>query len=232
MSEPKYGLLSGDALQLIADRAVDSFEVEAQAFLSSRDKPSIRSGSLVNKLQKFFKDDDLAKALASQLVALAVMSRIERRSVEVVCADIISSLKYNSVDEKAQAWFEQKASVFTSLTSSDDVKLVAKTLHLGTDFPKLFTNAFILTDIRPIFDKTREAIAGGIVTQSIKIHYLSSEEGSDSHEITLSLDDDDIEKLLKELQKAKKKSKVAAKFVKSSLGENGFVLGEDSYGFS
>lgn len=235
MASSPERLMNADALESLTERDSERFISEANKFLALKHPTTIRSHVLLEQMSNSFGDREYSRALCTQLVAIATIRRIESGTVEETFDKIAASMKTNGISEDARNWFARVRGEFNSLLKSQNVRLVAKALHLSTDYQDLYTNANIVTDIRPVFDSldqdVRENVVGGMITQSLRIYFISGERNIKEQEISLSLDIDDIEKLIKELNKAKSKSDAAKRFLGEKLSENAFVVGEDTYGF-
>lgn len=232
MAASPTNLLNSDALEKIASSDPKYFEKCAKRVVSDDKSPTVRSSTLVDRFEAIFQDREYAAALCSQLIAIATIRRIENESIEAIFDTILRSMRINGVSDAARSWFESSRDAVLSMLSMKSVRLVAKTLHLSVDYSDLFVSGNIVTDIRPVFDIGRASVVGGIVCQNLRIHYVSGDGTTGEHEISLALDVDDIDKMIAELEKAKRKSMAAAEFLKNSLADNVFILGEDRYGFN
>ncbi|MGR3452533.1 hypothetical protein [Pseudooceanicola sp.] len=224
-------LLKSEALAAISAMDSDQFVRASRAVISDDDPPTVRSLHLLKIFASAFGNEDYASALCSQLVAIATIRRIDAAPIEDTFDLIVSSMPQNAIGEAGQDWFRQHRDTFLKLLRMKSVRLVAKSLHLSTDFADLFVRSNIVTDIRPIFDGDRNGITGALITQTLRLHYISGDGASGEQEISLGLDSDDIEKLIGELKKAQKKAEASKKFLQNTLDDNVFAVGEDRYGF-
>ncbi len=210
----------------------DKFDKLARSLIKSNRVPTIRSNVLMELIVSHFVEREYAAALCSQLIAIATVRRIQAQEIEDVYDSVVKSMTVNDLSDENEIWYRDRRPVFLDLLRLDSVRLVAKTLHLSTDYTDILIRSNLVTDIRPVFSSTRDTIFGAVVTQSLRLHYLSSDGSRSEKELSLALDADDIEKLISELEKAKLKSKTTAQFLDSKLNGNVLVLGDDKYGFS
>lgn len=232
MAASLKNLLSAEALEKIASVETEVFGEGAKRFVADDQFPTVRSSNLVDRFQAVFGDREYAAALCSQLVAIATIRRIENEAIETVFDSILGSMQLNGVSEATQEWYHGSRDSILTLLATKSVRLVAKTLNLSVDYSDLFVSGNVVTDIRPVFDIGRASVVGGIVSQNLRIHFVSGDGTTGEQELSFALDIDDVDKLIAELEKAKRKSTAAMEFLKKSLADNVFILGEDRYGFN
>lgn len=73
----------------------------------------------------------------------------------------------------------------------------------------------ILTDVRPVFDIDSDDIGGGLVIHTLKLEYIS-ENDEEPQQFFVSLDSDDIEDLIRHLERAKQKATKLKKLLTAS----------------
>ena len=187
---------------------------------------SIRASSLFERVVEITGDKAFTNALCSQVLSLASFRRVAKRNVEEVVDALISGINNSSMERPVKEWFGSARDQLVKLLNSNAVRLPAKALHLSTDYTNIYSSAHLVTDIRPVFDGDRDAVLGAIVSQTMKIDFVSPK---GEEQISLALDKDDMEKLISELNRALGKANVA----KGSLASNVdvFVVGEETYGF-
>jgi len=162
-------------------------------------------------------------ALASQLVAVEGYMRAEKLTpVEAVDA-ITTGLVEAGWSEDELAKWKPVSDSFKAMLSLPNVHHASKALSLTFECDHLFDFASIVTDIRPIFNREKENIAGAIIYPKLFLRY-DSEETKNS--ISLVLDKEDIENLLQSCQDALKEIDAAKSFVEAGKAK-AFYLGED-----
>lgn len=82
----------------------------------------------------------------------------------------------------------------------DALFLAAKTLDVMTEHANVFVGARVLTDVRPIFrDDVSETPAAAVLMQTLKLNYISNGE---LRTFYAAMDEEDVQKLVKILQRA------------------------------
>ena len=90
------------------------------------------------------------------------------------------------------------------LLSSGNTLITAKVIDLMTENQKTFVNARIYQDIRPAFDDN-ENLLGSVVIHNLKILF---KEDDNIKELYISLDDNDLEKVILIFKKAQERLKL------------------------
>ena len=90
------------------------------------------------------------------------------------------------------------------LLSSGNTLITAKVIDLMTENQKTFVNARIYQDIRPAFDDS-ENLLGSVVIHNLKILF---KEDDNIKELYISLDDNDLEKVILVFKKAQERLKL------------------------
>jgi hypothetical protein len=90
------------------------------------------------------------------------------------------------------------------LLSIDPVLIISKSDILKREFERTFCDARIISDVRPVFSKPEERPITALVTHSLKIEFHGPEGRHD--EFYIVLDDDDLAKLKKLIERATVKS--------------------------
>ena len=225
-------ITSEDSWSITRLSTEDFRSVSAQ--LLSVSVPSVRVSKLLELVSDVSKDVEFSKAFCSQLIALATFRRVSKKGVDEVVDLLISSIERSELSELSddvQAWFKTVKDVLVELLSNDVIRLPAKALHLSTDFDSLYSAAYVITAVRPVFDGDRETVLGAIVSQTLKIKFVDARANNGEGQISLALDIDDIEKLIAELEKAKRKATSAKASFSKNADVDVFVVGEETYGF-
>ena len=107
------------------------------------------------------------------------------------------------------------------LLSIDTLKLISKAARLQRDGERLYCEAKILSDIRPVFGSEATARpAGAVITHTLRVGY---HEGKDHREFHIVLDSTDLEALNKVVQRAQDKDRTLRDLLKGvalpNLGE-------------
>jgi len=135
---------------------------------------------------------------------------------EMTTADFVADIRETvysakSPPELAAELFELRLS---SLTNLPAVSLSGQAWELLSENAHNFLQSRIITDIRPIFDRTDNvALEGALVLHSLKITYGDVE---GHHDFFVSLDNDDLQKLILTLQRAQAKAARAQALLEAS----------------
>jgi hypothetical protein len=115
-----------------------------------------------------------------------------------------------SADQKAQL----KTRLTVLLAVEGGFKMSARATDVLTEHQNYYLGARILTDMRPIFAENTENLPAGIVlTHSLKLSYHS---GARREEIFITLDNSDLERLKKIINRAEDKSKTLKQFIEDT----------------
>ena len=103
--------------------------------------------------------------------------------------------------------------------------LATKALDLSFDVERFCVGTRIITDVRPVFDPSRNQIVGSAIRQTLRLEYMSLDGTVTS--MSIGLDADDIDRLKKACDEAiHKVGVVRDALTKSGLTEI-IVPGED-----
>lgn len=218
------------ALQAIAEKPPEEFAELVNA-LCDQDSPSIKATDLQELVSRLSGDDEFSFALCNQVISLATFRRVRKMDPEELVDGLFEGMRDAEFPESAIDWYEKVRADFLRLLNCDSVRLPAKALHLSTDHEKLLESANVVTDVRPVFDGERSSIVGAVVIQTLRAHYFAAPGDRGRQEISLALDSDDIEKLIQELEQARRKAQVAKEALSEKLERGIFVFGEETYGF-
>lgn len=104
-------------------------------------------------------------------------------------------------------------SLLERLMSMDTLNTIAKAARLQRDGERLYCNAKILSDMRPVFGKDPTVRpVGAVLTHTLKVGY---HEGRDHREFLLILDSSDLVALAEVIQRAQAKDKTLRELLKS-----------------
>jgi hypothetical protein len=115
------------------------------------------------------------------------------------------------LDKKAAAAFEKN---LTRILSRSGVVLKAKAVSVATDVQRVFSNARILTDLRPVFgEHVSEQALGTVILHNLKIGF--AENGRES-EFFVTLDSQDLRNLQAHIERALSKEASLKTFVEGT----------------
>lgn len=171
--------------------------------------------SAVQSRLKNWKPEDLHAILRS-LYSLSLAVADEEISVDEFVIQLTSVMRCSDqtdlrISEETEVAF---SSHLKKLLSVESLTLAAKALGLRGDYQRSYCDSRILTDIRPIFGSPTEKPVGAFVEHTLKIEY---HENGEHKEFYVVLDNGDLGKIRKVLDRAE--SKAAA--LKSIIRESG-----------
>lgn len=170
-------------------------------------KPTLKRTELNRVLSEAAESTEAARALSRALPGMATAIR----KLTLKPADLLQSfetgLTAENVDEATLRLWHECRPIVEKILSSAPIALYAKARDLAFDFERLYARARILTDIRPVYDDHRDDIVGANITQTLRLDFHTSEEGTKS--LTFALDIPDIEQLKKCCEDALRKAQVA-----------------------
>lgn len=107
--------------------------------------------------------------------------------------DFISESNRSVLKQRLKQLFEAQTSL----------KLTAKAGGVASDFERVFYNARIMTDVRPVFDASGTVVEAAAIIHNLVIHFG---EDSDHRDFYVALDVQDLEALRETLERASKKA--------------------------
>jgi len=128
-------------------------------------------------------------------------------SAEKVASDLYDALKREQsplLKEQYAADIQNRLTELLSLESLSSVAARAKELQM--DVERVFCEARILTDLRPIFGTQVGEPKAMMIIHTLKLGYHDGATGK-HEELFVALDNDDIQKLKRVLERAEKKTK-------------------------
>ena len=218
------------SLQAVAKVSEDSFKKIATE-ICRKSEVSVKASDLLKRIEVISKDADFAKALCSQLMSLSSFGRSEHLDVEGVLAALYEGIKRSELDPTTIAWFDGVREPLKALLESEAIRLPAKALGLSGEYERILSTANVVTDVRPVFDHQRDLVIGAVVSQALIVSYLENSRRFDEGSISIVLDVKDIDGLIEELTRAKRKAEKVKEQFGESLAGNIFAIGEEAYGF-
>ena len=149
-----------------------------------------------------------------QLLSLHGVVRQSGLTVDKVVTGLRSAIEQQGpdVDISLAAWGKIEGTL-VELIAERSVRLAATAIELAYDYANLLKRTKILTDIRPLYDVTGDEIEGAVVSYTLRLRYDSAD---GEHELSIALDDDDIQQLAKQCARAIHKAKAAKALMSKS----------------
>lgn len=147
-------------------------------------------------------------ALLRQVLSLHGLGR----QLNLSAAEIFSGLQ-PGLQPTESGWAEEEfkewvaiADLVKEFFELEVIRLSAKALDLSYEHTQLLQRARILTDIRPVFNDDASEVRGTVISHSLLIRFDDPE---GDHVLSLAVDEDDIQSLIRQCERALKKSKTA-----------------------
>lgn len=164
-----------------------------------------------------------AESVCRQTLALNGLMRQTNLGVDDLASGLSKAIEsYEEEDpEFVRAW-QNSREQFLRLIGTKACRLTAKAIDLAYDFANLFRRGRILTDVRPLFNQTNDDIEGVVISYTLRLRY---DNVAGDHDLSLAMDQRDVEQLKQECEKALKKG-ATAKGKMASLNVAAFITGE------
>jgi hypothetical protein len=214
-----------EALCIIRELGNITIEKIVKGF-SQLKPPPMRPRELRKALADILPDlsPDNIRSVVSQLMSIYALKRQHHLSNKELLDGLLYGFRNAKwTDEQIACWRAVEPQL-DELFSLGPIATVVKTLELSFDYENVFYNSKIITDIRPIFNENASKIEGILVSYILRLYYDSAD--GNNKNMSIALDQTDVENLLQACERALKKAKTAKEFTQSS-GIQGIVISED-----
>lgn len=148
-------------------------------------------------------------ALLEAIQELAGIGYRIRSSASQMAARVVSSPQFDADENLSRddGLGERMSQRIEILLNCDVIRLLSKASSIGAEHERVFLNAQVLTDLRPLFDDDSDENLepeGALLCHILSLHFISSDRSHDNFYVTL--DDDDIEILKRAIDRAIRKS--------------------------
>jgi len=123
--------------------------------------------------------------------------------------------------ERKAKWPEVEP-LFFDLVWSNPARMISNAIELSYDYANLYRSGRIITDIRPLFTDDASAIEGAVISFTLRLHYDSDDA---SHEISVAMDEMDVDQLFEQCERALTKAKTAKLKIEESIPA--FITGSE-----
>jgi len=127
-------------------------------------------------------------------------------------------------NENLEEWERISGKLSPFLQPDNFFSQASKAFDLLSERPAVLQGARLLTELRPIFDEAATGTLTHLLTNTLVVDYW---DGQNSQSLHVSLDSSDLEKLAKEIERAKRKINVCRKEA-ADLGTNLVIYGDPS----
>jgi hypothetical protein len=188
--------LSEEEIKTIADFIINV----PPGITGNRFKEKLTTGIPINGIS------DIADTL------LSLGNLLTRSTIEEISDGLASG--YNKSQEKKLSKDEENNlshKIHLLIERLENFKLTVKAMDLLSETNNMFIESRILTDVRPIFEKYSDDLNGNaLILHQLRIEYISNEENK---KFFVSLDLDDLKKLMENIDRAiNKQSAIEEKY--------------------
>ena len=201
---------------------VGAAKLNQVASVLEQHRPTIKRSEFRKLISEAFDDPQVSAAASRALPGLATALRKFNISAARLF-EMIGSSFHDMQETEKKSWHECRP-IIQQMTSSECVMVYAKARDLAFDFERLYAQARILTDIRPVFDDSRNEIIGADITETLRLDYFLPE--STSNSVSIAMDVADIEQLQKVCEDALRKAEAARKLMEDKAALPAVLPGE------
>jgi hypothetical protein len=172
--------------------------------------PPVRPESLIREIKSALGEHSAdAECLSRQAISFNGLMRQTGLVISDVLDGIRAAIKRDTLNDLArlQEWNAVEPH-FKRIVMSAGARLTANAIDLSYDYANLYRRARILTDIRPLFNETGDAIEGAVVSFTLRLRYDSVD---GDHDISIVMDERDVKQLVEQCQRSLIKSATAQK---------------------
>jgi hypothetical protein len=214
------------ASELKALIQVSEEQLEALTRLVGQMDSTVAPSLLLEKFSEGLGSHPAARSIIRQLLFIAEYSRLRRVSAKDSFDAVINGLKSHPT------WSEEElrllAKVESWVVKMVEAKVIygpAKALSLSYDTDGSFIDFRVVTDIRPVFDKERGGVLGGVVINTLKIEFYQHGE---QRSISIGADAEELRTIISVVEDAITKSTKAMSWL-SDRATPAFVRGDEEY---
>ena len=152
-------------------------------------------------------------ALLDAIISLAARSYRTRESTSHVAERVASSPQFLTDDGRDESFTTR----IESLLGCEVIRLQSKALAIGATHERIFANAQVVTDLRPLFNEDidqRPEPEAALLCHTLSLHFIASDGTHDNFYI--ALDDDDVQILQQTLERAVLKTQSLSRLLQDS----------------
>lgn len=217
------------ALELKAFLALQPDQRKRLSAIIDDAAPVVAASQLLKRFVEVVPDREVARHVLRQLLFVAEYVRNNQCTSSDALSDVVKAL------EKDSQWTKEEIHSLSGLLdwikNTADSRAIygsAKAMTLSFDTPTSISEVRIITDIRPVFDRSRETMLGGTILNELRIDYS---EGNEDRSISLALSLEDLKKIRSLIEDAISKSLLSQRWLEAPSPTTSFVRGEETYGF-
>ena len=157
-----------------------------------------------------------ARSLLDAVMGLAALRQRSLTSIDHMAARVASSPQFAEAVDGCENFIARTK----SLLSSDVIRLYSKASSIGSEYERLYVNAQILTDLRPLFNDEHTdgpQPEAALLSHTLSLHFIGSDGKHDNFFVVL--DDSDLKNLQQVIDRAIQK----ADALRRQLYESGLI---------
>jgi hypothetical protein len=152
----------------------------------------------------------LAEAVLSIGVNISSLQRSTGKPLSEIldrAAESFSRSGFPEWEEKYfRLWQERRPFLEELLVTDGTLEVMAKVRELLYECQSILLDSIVMTDVRHVYNSEASDIKGALVLHTLGIEYW---EGMEPRQIHITLSDTDLEKVILQLQRAQRKTKVS-----------------------
>jgi hypothetical protein len=192
--------------------------------LSQLEPVPLRSAPLLGVIKSMLGDQaNAADAILRQALAFRGLMRQLGLSIEETLAALGSAIGRTDWTEIQIEQWRAIESDFQLLIESRPIILVARAIDLSYEYANLYRRGRIITDIRPLFSQDAGAIEGAVVSYTLRLRFDNVE---GDHELSVAMDQRDVEQLALQCDRAMKKARTAQVLMNVEAKVSTVITGE------
>jgi hypothetical protein len=160
-----------------------------------------------------------ATNIIEALLGLSLGRFVTDTDVTDFVEDVTSTLEQSELsdetfsDEQREA-FKKRLTEFLEV---DVIKTGSKAVDVLFEYEHNLRAARVLTDVRPIFgEDVEEPPVGALIVHSLKIEYMHRRDPHDQESFFVTMDSEDVDDLIQQLERAKKKAESLKSVLKAA----------------
>ncbi len=169
-----------------------------------------------------------ASAVARFLMSAGVTMRRRSATPNEFVDGITRHLRSLPKEDTRFAQWDTRRPEIETLLAVPSVGLAAKAHDISYDFERVFTEARLITSIRPVFKEGEKSdkndIIGSTVVQTLRLEYASHT--GEPRTLSVALDLNDVESLRKSCVEAQAKAKASVALMEKGCQIEAIVIGE------
>jgi len=184
-----------------------------QKKLDNIEKPALRPQDLIEAIEDLAGED--TEPLVRQLLSLRGLVRQSGHSVSEVFSGVRDAIQLNGpdIDFVWDSWLNVENEV-KKLVQLQCVRLATTAIELSYDYANLLQRTKILTDIRPLYNNDADEIEGAVISYTLRLRY---DNAGGENELSIAMDESDINQLVEQCRRAIKKAETARKMIDDKI---------------